>query len=115
MPGLEENIAAALCYLVPIVTGVVFLFIQPYDKNKSIRFHALQAIFFWIAVMLADAVVDIVFGGIFGGANSYELLRLVWTVFRLGVLAVWLLLMYRAYNRERWMLPVVGEMAQKFV
>ena len=65
--------------------------------------------------MLADAVVDIVFGGILGGDDSYELLRLIWTLFRLAVLALWLVLMYRAYNRERWVLPVVGEMAQKFV
>jgi uncharacterized membrane protein len=115
LPGLEENVASALCYLVPVVTGVLFLFIEPYNRNKNIRFHAFQSIFLWIGVLLADAAVDIVFGGILGGPNSYELLRLVWTVFRLGVLALWLVLMYRAYMRQRWVLPVVGEMAQKFV
>lgn len=115
LPGLEENVAAALCYLVPVVTGVLFLFVEPYDRNKTIRFHAFQSIFFWIGILLADAAVDVVFGGIFGGPNSYELLRLIWTLFRLAVLGLWLLLMYRAYNRERWVLPVVGEMAQKFV
>ena len=115
LSGLDENIVAALCYLVPIVTGVLFLFIEPYNRNKGVRFHAFQSIFFWIGVLLADAVVDIVFGGILGGPSSYWLLRLVWTLFRLAVLALWLVLMYRAYNRERWVLPVVGEMAQKFV
>ncbi len=115
LPGLDDNVAAALCYLVPVVTGVLFLFIEPYNRNKNIRFHAFQSIFLWVGVLLADAAVDIVFGGILGGPNSYELLRLVWTVFRLGVLALWLVLMYRAYMRQRWVLPVVGEMAQKFV
>ncbi len=115
LTGLDENVVAALCYLVPIVTGVLFLFVDPWSRNKNVRFHAFQSIFFWIGVLLADAVVDIVFGGILGGLNSYWLLRLVWTLFRLGVLALWLVLMYRAYNRERWVLPVVGEMAQKFV
>jgi uncharacterized membrane protein len=115
LPGLDENLAAALCYLVPIVTGVLFLFVEPYNRNKNVRFHAFQSIFFWIGVLLADAAVDIVFGGILGGINSYELLRLVWSVFRLAVLALWLVLMYRAYMRQRWVLPVVGEMAQKFV
>jgi uncharacterized membrane protein len=114
MPGLDENVASALCYLVPILTGVLFLFIEPYDRNKNIRFHAFQSIFFWIGVMLADAAVSIVFGTILGGINSYELLHLVWTLFRLAVLALWLVLMFRAYNKQRWVLPVVGEMAQKF-
>jgi uncharacterized membrane protein len=115
LSGLDENVVAALCYLVPVVTGVLFLFIEPWNRNKNVRFHAFQSIFFWIGVLLADVVVDIVFGGILGGLNSYWLLRLVWTLFRLAVLALWLVLMYRAYNRERWVLPVVGEMAQKFV
>ena len=99
----------------PIVTGVLFLFIEPYTRNKNVRFHAFQAIFFWVGVALADMAVNIVFGTIFGGPYSFELLRLVWTLFRLGILVLWLLLMYRAYNRQRWILPVVGEMAQRFV
>jgi len=111
---MDENIAAALCYLVPVLTGVLFLFMEPYNRNKTIRFHAFQAIFFWLGVFIADAVVSIVFGTIFGGPYSYEILHLIWTLFRLAVLALWLLLMYRAYKKERWMLPVAGEMAQKF-
>jgi uncharacterized membrane protein len=95
------------------VTGVLFLFIEPHNRSKTVRFHAFQAIFFWIGVFVADVAIDVVFGGILGGINSYELLRLVWTVFRLGVLVLWLLLMYRAYMRQSWVLPVVGEMAQK--
>lgn len=112
---MEENLASALCYLIPVITGILFLFVDPYNRNKTVRFHAYQAIFFWLAVMVADVVIDIVFGSILGGDGSYAILRLVWAVFRLAVLALWLVLMYRAYNRERWVLPVVGEMAQKFV
>lgn len=112
---MEENLAAALCYLIPIVTGVLFLFVQPINRNKTVRFHAFQAIFFWLGVLVADVIIDIVFGGILGGDGSYAVLRLIWTLFRLAVLALWLVLMYRAYNRERWVLPIVGEMAQKFV
>ena len=115
MPGLDENVASALAYLIPVLSGVLLLFIEPYNRNKTVRFHALQAIFFWIGVFIADAIVDTIFGGILGGANSYELFRLIATLFRLAVLILWLALMFRAYNKQRWMLPVVGEMAQKFV
>ncbi len=113
MPGIEENLAAALCYLIPVLTGILFLFIEPHNRNKNVRFHAFQAIFFWAGVFIADAVLDMIFGGILGGPNSFELLRLIWTLFRLCVLGLWLVLMYRAYSRQPWVLPVVGEMAQK--
>lgn len=112
---LEENLVAALCYLIPVVSGVLFLFVEPWNRNKNVRFHAFQGIFFWVGVLAADVVIDIVFGGILGGDGSVAVLRLIWTLFRLGVLALWLVLMYRAYNRERWVMPVVGEMAQRFV
>src|ERR1051326_2215582 len=38
--GLPENTAAALCYLLGFVTGIIFLVLEPYNKNKLIRFHA---------------------------------------------------------------------------
>ena len=31
----------------------------------------------------------------------------------LGSFVLWLLLMYKAYNGERWVLPVVGPLAEK--
>ena len=65
--GLDENLVSALCYLLPVVTGVLFLFIEPFNRNRTVRFHAYQAIFFWVGVLVADAVVDLVFGGILGG------------------------------------------------
>ena len=113
-PGLDENVASALCYLGLVITGVLFLFLEPYNKNKNIRFHAFQSIFVWIAIMVASAVVSAVFGNIFDTSGTLFLWRLIWAAFRLAVIALWLLLMYRAYKRERWVLPVAGEMAQKF-
>jgi uncharacterized membrane protein len=37
----------------------------------------------------------------------------LWTAFSLGVLGLWLFLMYKAYNKERLVLPVIGEWAEK--
>ena len=31
----------------------------------------------------------------------------------LGAFIVWLALMYKAYNRERWVLPFIGPLAEK--
>src|SRR5579863_5438287 len=47
--GLDENMACALCYLLGLLTGILFLVLEPYNKNRLIRFHAFQAIFFNVA------------------------------------------------------------------
>ena len=114
LPGLDTNVASALCYLALVLTGVLFLFLEPYNRNKTIRFHAFQAIFVWVGIMVASIGVRIVFGTILDGPHTYWLLDLIWSAFGLGTLALWLALMYRAYNGERWVAPVVGEMAERF-
>jgi uncharacterized membrane protein len=113
MPGLNENVASALCYLALVLTGVLFLFLEPYNRNKTIRFHAFQSIFVWIGITAVSLGVRIVFGTLLDGPHTYWLMDLIWTAYGLGTLALWLVLMYRAYMGERWVAPVVGEMAQK--
>ena len=44
-PGLTDNMAAALCYVLGLLTGIVFLVVAPYNQNRLIRFHAFQSIF----------------------------------------------------------------------
>jgi len=112
--GIEENVAAALCYLVGVLTGVLFLVLEPYNRNRVIRFHAFQSIFVWIAAMVVGIVlsmVSYVFVAVpFIGWLIYILL---WTAFSLGLLVLWIFLMYKAYNKERFVLPVIGEWAEK--
>jgi uncharacterized membrane protein len=38
---------------------------------------------------------------------------LLWTAFSVGVLILWLFLMYKAYNKEKVVLPVIGDWAEK--
>ena len=112
--GLTENVAAALCYLLLILTGILFLVLQPYNQNRTIRFHALQSIFVWIAAVICYAVVS-VFGASLGALPFIGFLFTVVLnlVVALGFLVLWLMLMYKAYNNQRWVLPVVGPLAEK--
>ncbi len=112
--GLEENVAAALCYLVGVLTGILFLVLEPYNRNPVIRFHAFQSIFAWIAAIVIGMGLSMF---------SYPIAALpfigwlvdilLWLAFSLGVVILWLLLMYKAYNRERFVLPVIGPWAEK--
>jgi uncharacterized membrane protein len=112
--GLEENLACALCYALGLLTGILFLVLAPYNQNRLIRFHAFQSIFMniaWIVVFIAISIISIVLLPIpFLGAMLSVVLHLA---AGLGVFILWLMLMYKAYNRERWVLPVIGPMAEK--
>jgi uncharacterized membrane protein len=112
--GLDENLACALCYVLGLLTGVLFLVLAPYNQNRLIRFHAFQSIFLniaWIAVFIAISIISIVLLPIpFLGAMMSVILHLA---AGLGVFILWLMLMYKAYNRERWVLPVIGPLAEK--
>ncbi len=111
--GLTDNLAGALCYLGLLITGILFLVLEPYNRNRTIRFHALQAIFLNIAWILVWFVVNVVFGvlhlaGLFCGLFLSPLL---WLAF----LAVWIYMMISTYQGKTVVLPVIGPLAQQQV
>jgi uncharacterized membrane protein len=108
--GLEENVEAALCYLGVWITGLIFYLID--DKNKLIRFHALQSIFVFLPLM----VLGLIFGGFFGlfsySAGWVFLWWISW-IFWVLILILWLVLMFKAFQGEKFKLPIVGDLAEK--
>jgi hypothetical protein len=55
--GLTDNVAGALCYLLGIITGIVFLLISPYNQNRTIRFHAFQSIYLHLVALVFPYVL----------------------------------------------------------
>jgi uncharacterized membrane protein len=113
--GLTENVAGALCYVAGLITGIVFLALAPYNQSKFVRFHAFQSIFFnvvWIALWIAHVILSMILHSIlpFGAG---VLMMLVWMVISLGGFLLWLFLMYKAYSNEKYMLPIIGALADK--
>lgn len=114
--GLDENMASALCYLLGVLTGVLFLVLEPYNRNRNIRFHAFQSIFVWLGMIAVGIVITIVSNLIaFVPFVGWLVYIVLWGCFALGSFGLWLMLMYKAYNNERWVLPVVGPLAEKQV
>src|SRR5262245_59123493 len=54
--GLSDNLAAALSYI-PIV-GLIFLLLEPYSRNRLVRFHAIQSLLLVAATWLAMRVIS---------------------------------------------------------
>ena len=112
--GLEENVAAALCYALGFLTGIVFLVLAPYNQNKLIRFHAFQAIFFHVALIVCYiAALILSFILVFIPVLGHILILLIYLALGLTAFGGWLFLMYKAYNREKFVIPVLGPIAEK--
>lgn len=112
--GMEENLASALSYALGWLTGVLFLVLDPYNKNRTIRFHAFQSIFLNVAIIALWFVL-----GIFSVILRYIpvlgalLTMLMFAVLGFGSFCLWLFLMYKAYNKEKFVLPIIGPLAEK--
>jgi uncharacterized membrane protein len=111
---MSENVASCLCYALGILTGVLFLFLEPYNRSRNVRFHAFQSIFFGVAVFVLMIGISI-FGTVvaFLPYVGWIISLLLWLVLPLGILVLWIMLLYKAYNNERWVLPVIGPLAEK--
>lgn len=110
--GLSDNVAGALCYI-PIV-AVIFLLIEPYNRNKAIRFHAFQSIFLFVAMFvlfIALSIVSLVLGQVsFILASMFGLVQML---ISLCSLLLWVYLLVMTIQDRRIVLPVVGPMAEK--
>lgn len=112
--GMQENVASALCYVLGWITGIVFLVMAPYNQNRNIKFHAWQSIFFFGGVTVLSIILSIISGIILTSSfGLWSIFRMIILVFDLAVLAAWLFLMFKAYNNQRFVLPVVGPLAEK--
>lgn len=112
--GMTDNVAGLLCYILGFITGIIFLVIEPYNKNKFVRFHAFQSIFLsvaWFAVIVVETVINMVVVNISFGLLAT--VALLWTIVWVGFLVVVVLLMVKAYQGQRFKLPIIGALAEK--
>ena len=99
--GLDVNVAAALSYF--LIIAIVWLVLEPYNKNRFIRFHAWQA----IGLALASMGLSIVLGMI-PVLGWIALIFLPFFIFAVAVLCA-----VKAFNNESFKLPVIGDFAEK--
>ena len=105
--GLTENVACALCYVLGLITGVLFLVLAPYNQNRTIRFHAFQSIFLHVAAIILWVVF------MFISAVSGMLLIFVAPLIWLGFFVLWLVVIIKAYQGQKLVLPIIGPLAEK--
>ena len=90
-----------------IIPAIVFLLIEPYNRNRFVRFHSFQCLFTAAALIVLHICLSFI---------SYALPLLMLPILGLlglAELALWLLLVIKAYQHEMFKLPIVGDLAEK--
>ena len=111
--GLTSNLAAALAYVLGLITGIVFLVLEPYKHDRFVRFHAMQSILFCLAASVFSIAWSIVDVMINISAWTAMALSPIGLVISLGFFLFWLFLMYQAYSRREFRIPIIGVIAAK--
>ena len=99
--NLNPNVAGLLCYLGIWITGIIFLVLE--QKNRFVRFHAIQSIIVFGVLGIANAILSQIpiigwFFGIITGILTFIL---------------WIVLMVKAYHGELYKIPLAGDIAEK--
>jgi uncharacterized membrane protein len=111
--GLAPNVLAALAYLAWWVTGVAVLALE--RDHAFVRFHAWQSILglgtvwalgvaFYFAAFLALSV----------SAAGFTAMLWIAVIIWLVGLGAWVVCLFKAWNGQRWLLPIVGHVAERY-
>jgi uncharacterized membrane protein len=116
--GIAENVAGLLCYVFGWLSGLIFLLI---DKRPFVRFHGAQAIalnisfivvwiVFWILTLVLGFITTLIFHFPIGFLMAFLLPVIV-----IGFFVAFIFCMIKAYQHQKFKLPIIGNMVEKMV
>jgi uncharacterized membrane protein len=108
--GLAENVAGLLCYVGGWITGLIFFLI---DKRPFVRFHAAQSIVVFGGLQIILLVLRQIFfqGFWYGGYGVFSIGAMLIDLLELIGVILWIVLMVKAYQGEKYRLPVAAGIA----
>jgi uncharacterized membrane protein len=110
--ALPETIAGALAYF--LVPAIIFLLVEPYSRNRFVRFHSYQSIQIFIAAAIVGALLRIAAFVLFFIPFIGQLMMwLMSMVISLAWVILWIVLVVKALQGETFKLPMVGDFAEK--
>lgn len=103
---VKGNIVGVLAYLGGILAAILILLLE--KNNKFVRFHAMQSAITFVAIFVIVSIMSMVASVVW---VLFALIPLIWL---LGI-ALFIFLMYKAYQGEVFKVPVLGDFVAKQV
>lgn len=114
-PAASDNVLGAVAYIT-VIPAIIFLLLEPYNKNRFVRFHALQCLMLaatWFVFWMANLLLAIPLSFLpFVGTILQMILG--FGVF-IAMLIAWIVAVIKAYGGEEYRLPIIGDYAAKYV
>ena len=109
---MNENLAATLSYVLGWLTGLIFFLI---DKRPYVRFHATQSIVVFGGLHILTFILGAFFGIslITGGFAGFSIGLALYRILDVVALILWVLLMVKAHQGERFRVPLAADLAEK--
>lgn len=110
---LTENVAGTLAYFT-FIPATAFLLLDPYNKNRFVRFHSLQCLLLTLACLLIGVALKL-------ASYIFFLIPVVGPLFMslasiialIAAIVLWLVLAVKAFQGEMFVLPVLGDFAER--
>lgn len=99
----DDKKIAWVAYLFGWITGLILFLVK---KDEYVRFHAMQSIILFGGLHILQIVL---WSGV-----GYRMMGGVWSLIQLAVFVLWIVLMVKAHKGERFKLPVIGDLAEKW-
>lgn len=112
--GIDERLASVLCYSAWWITGLVFLVLE--RRHHGIRFHAAQSlVLFGVLSLLLLGLGALSALALMVSGQAYQAARALADMAWMGAVALWLVLVVRAWRGETWRVPLAAALADRIV
>jgi len=109
-----RNIAGALAYLT-FIPAIVFLTLDPYRRDRFVRFHSMQCLLLWLAGLIIGLAIRFLALLLFMiPAAGVLLISLISVLAALAGFFLWLVVVVKALQGHAFKLSVLGELAEHY-
>jgi len=109
--GISARTASVLCYipLIGWLAAIVVLASPRFLRDRTVRFHAFQGLYLFVAWLLVEMVV----GPMMRLGNGFHVP--ISGLLHLVVFAAWIIMLVKTSQDEFYSLPIIGELAERSV
>jgi uncharacterized membrane protein len=109
LAGIPPRTASILCYIPGIgwIASIIVLASERFRRNRTVRFHAFQGLYLFVAWLMEDWVLR----PMFRMAPELHIHGIIEAL----LLGMSIFMMVKAAHEEAYQLPLLGELAQRSV